>query len=1383
MGLLGRWGGDEPRATNRCAARRGTPLASPDGNARRRSTSLSIAASRVFLFGVLPLVLAAMHVWLDERVGHRAQRLEVFMLYMLAIGVAGSGIGGFFAHAFLADEVADSIGWPAGSPFQLEVAFANLALGILGILAMNRRDGFRDATVIAVTIFAGGATITHVIDIVETGNLAAGNTVQNAANILRPAVLIWLLLAIRRSASAEGQAEDSALAGPVAGHGRDRGRSGDRRGIGGLQPRLRPGSAGDRGRRWQRARRGRHSTRRVSRSPAPPLIRTARLDAARAGNGQPDGPFDLTEFRSRLAPSPRGQPRPAGAARREGKLAMNARGEGGGAASCRAVQRSLRVSGCVAPHNRCGGALRSPRRARLTSRWSRGWPSSSSLAQPTCTCPVVKRLPVSGVWLLLAALATALCALGAAPHAFANSGLYITLKNGLAGELAPQARIVAGSGENCWNDGHLAPSRSPIVSPGKSAELYTEKKGPGTPCGGRGARGIEIQLNEPGTGCQPYPPGCGWQRPPASPDAYKVAFDPDRYGYFGFNFENSLTTWVPRPDGRGLVCWDTYARTRERDQPTTGFATINVHGDKTCNRAVPANIKSDPSRYSDYFDVSGKVAPEPPPPEDVRGDRFWYTHDTGAIVSLLSTVRVPCDWYVYPKNTSYCDTFDVGNRGKWVLDQVSPTTKVKDFKSTGEVLSLEPKFSLGTVGPFPIPPKAQGGAPATLSVEKTVETGTEAVTTVTHGARVGVEFSWTEKSNLGLKGIAEGGFEATQKLSADYNYSNAKAEATRKREEVKIGVSYPAQPGYTTTLDVFTRHATANYHYDADLEFGSKGAVAPVITPAAQALNMSPAKRHPCLAYVVGDETVRNSIMNIGKAQSDAGYRAMTLDLAPEMGESDPNRRAVSEARRAFMRAIEDKAFKTASEECPGFPAGFASQASFHGSGVGTYENTGYDQNGNPVSAVLGCVYVRPYDPGAGNPQPTTTTPTSTNQTVDQPCQAVQVTENAGKQREAKGTLAITPGSLGAGSGGGSPKLDPRRAGVLIRARGTSTQGTPVSDKVMASDRDEQISTGSGTFEQVHARGGDDLVSGGPGEDLINGGNGGDELDGGGGFDTVHGGDGRDTLREPGGAGSLNGDAGADTLIANGEHEVTMLGGAGDDRLFSRDKSASTLSGGPGDDRFVVTARGKTEVFEMPGEGDDVLRINREVVVPPYTERAVATGGRPVELRSTYGRQTLVGNRAANVLAAGTGSDRVRGGRGGDRILLNELGFDRVTGGDGADSFVPRGTPANADRPSELEDPPHRTAHRITGFHPGRGDRIVMLASVFGRELLEQHREPAIVRDHNPRPRRHRATILFDDRTGLVSIDRDGTGPISDKVAVVLPDERTLNRSWLEVRG
>jgi hypothetical protein len=100
--------------------------------------------------------------------------LEIFLLYLFGVGVAGSGIGGFFGHFFISDSVAESIGWPTGNPFQLEVGFANLAVGILGIVAMGRRDGFREATVVAVTVFGVGATVVHVMDVIESGNLAPG---------------------------------------------------------------------------------------------------------------------------------------------------------------------------------------------------------------------------------------------------------------------------------------------------------------------------------------------------------------------------------------------------------------------------------------------------------------------------------------------------------------------------------------------------------------------------------------------------------------------------------------------------------------------------------------------------------------------------------------------------------------------------------------------------------------------------------------------------------------------------------------------------------------------------------------------------------------------------------------------------------------------------------------------------------------------------------------------------------------------------------------------------------------------------------------------------------------------------------------------------------
>jgi 4-amino-4-deoxy-L-arabinose transferase-like glycosyltransferase len=154
---------------------------------------------RVFLFSILPLVLSAGILLLDRSTWNRERRLEVPLILLFGLGVAGSGIASFFGHLFAADIVADSVGWPRGSPFQLEMAFANLAVGLLGIIAAGRRDGFREATVIAVTMLGVGASIVHFLDILATGNLAPGNTIQNVANLVKPAFLIPLLIASRRA--------------------------------------------------------------------------------------------------------------------------------------------------------------------------------------------------------------------------------------------------------------------------------------------------------------------------------------------------------------------------------------------------------------------------------------------------------------------------------------------------------------------------------------------------------------------------------------------------------------------------------------------------------------------------------------------------------------------------------------------------------------------------------------------------------------------------------------------------------------------------------------------------------------------------------------------------------------------------------------------------------------------------------------------------------------------------------------------------------------------------------------------------------------------------------------------------------------------------------
>lgn len=95
---------------------------------------MSVTPPRVLIRAVLPIIVAGMHVALDKTASTRARKLEIVLLYLCPLGVVAKGLGGFFGHAFISDIVAESMGWPARNPFQLEVGFANLSFGTVGIV-------------------------------------------------------------------------------------------------------------------------------------------------------------------------------------------------------------------------------------------------------------------------------------------------------------------------------------------------------------------------------------------------------------------------------------------------------------------------------------------------------------------------------------------------------------------------------------------------------------------------------------------------------------------------------------------------------------------------------------------------------------------------------------------------------------------------------------------------------------------------------------------------------------------------------------------------------------------------------------------------------------------------------------------------------------------------------------------------------------------------------------------------------------------------------------------------------------------------------------------------------------------------------------------------
>jgi hypothetical protein len=145
------------------------------------------------------VVAGAVLQWLltaHPRTGRRL--LELLLHWSLVVNVGVAGLFGFYSHTARAPETAAVIGWPPGNPFQYEVAGANLAFGVLGILCLRFRGLWWWATAIGMAVFGLGAAVVHVQQIVETGNLAPGNAgIVLYWDILMPLVQLGLLVAIR----------------------------------------------------------------------------------------------------------------------------------------------------------------------------------------------------------------------------------------------------------------------------------------------------------------------------------------------------------------------------------------------------------------------------------------------------------------------------------------------------------------------------------------------------------------------------------------------------------------------------------------------------------------------------------------------------------------------------------------------------------------------------------------------------------------------------------------------------------------------------------------------------------------------------------------------------------------------------------------------------------------------------------------------------------------------------------------------------------------------------------------------------------------------------------------------------------------------------------
>jgi Na+/melibiose symporter-like transporter len=151
------------------------------------------------LLWVAAILFWGIAVWRGPRPILQAFVVDRLLRYLFIFPLGLLGLWAFVGHVFFPVRAATDIGWNP-SPFQFEVGYASLGIGLASLYAAYTTFYARVAVAIAASCFLIGAGIGHVHDIVEYGNLTSGNAGPIlVTDFLTPmAVLALLLVAAKR---------------------------------------------------------------------------------------------------------------------------------------------------------------------------------------------------------------------------------------------------------------------------------------------------------------------------------------------------------------------------------------------------------------------------------------------------------------------------------------------------------------------------------------------------------------------------------------------------------------------------------------------------------------------------------------------------------------------------------------------------------------------------------------------------------------------------------------------------------------------------------------------------------------------------------------------------------------------------------------------------------------------------------------------------------------------------------------------------------------------------------------------------------------------------------------------------------------------------------
>ncbi len=125
--------------------------------------------------------------------------METYLLHQFAVSHGIIAVGGFIINVLQADRTAERLGWPGG-PFQIKYGFAQVGLGVMGVMSIWFRGNFWVGTLVTLYIYGLSGLWTHTMELRRkqreggsTDWIELGNIVLD---VIYHIVLTWMSLQI-----------------------------------------------------------------------------------------------------------------------------------------------------------------------------------------------------------------------------------------------------------------------------------------------------------------------------------------------------------------------------------------------------------------------------------------------------------------------------------------------------------------------------------------------------------------------------------------------------------------------------------------------------------------------------------------------------------------------------------------------------------------------------------------------------------------------------------------------------------------------------------------------------------------------------------------------------------------------------------------------------------------------------------------------------------------------------------------------------------------------------------------------------------------------------------------------------------------------------------